>query len=694
VTERTQDSNTADLRLDHRFNADNSVFGRYSYNGVTTFTPGLCPLVDGVDPSCVTANVGGGGAFPGPNDTSVHGVQGNYLRIFNPTLIAEVRAGYLRLDIASSPPNEGTNAAAKMGIPGANYGTAATGLSAVEVIGYAFLGDQGFLPIQYRDRTKQISATVTKTKGAHNIKVGGGYIVRDALKRGVAGSPSGNYTFDSLLTNNGAGSGGNAVASLLLGYPSVTSRNAELVLPNYHTVEPSVFAQDDWRATSWLTVNFGVRYDVYTPLSEENDNISNFDLATGRLLVANQGGVDEQVGVETDYTDVAPRLGFSATLPQSMVLRGGWGLTYFPTNMHSPALFRNPPFTSAYAGPTINLGPSGGVPTLFLSDGFPAPEPADAVNPRGPIAAVDLNFKATRTQQFNVVLEKEFGGNVASIGYVGSRSDRAVGGNLGAPGANYNLAPLGPGNIQTRRPYFSQLPLVTNITRRESRFNQWYDALQLVFQRRYQGGLSLQGHYTFAHGEWESWAPWDITVIERYTQPLDVRHKYVFQATYELPGRSMTGAAGQVLGGWQINTSAFWQSGLPFDVTNAASRTNTGGTDRPNLVGDPNLPESERTLERWFNTAAFVPQSQFTAGNTPRFVLRGPPQRRIDLSVFKDIALGDVRKLQLRLEVYNVTNTPSFNVPGSALGTPTFGRISNIGNSIARQMQFGARLTF
>ena len=89
-----------------------------------------------------------------------------------------------------------------------------------------------------------------------------------------------------------------------------------------------------------------MRYDVYTPLTEENDDISNFDLATARLLVANANGVGRAVDVKTDYSNLAPRLGVSATLPRRTVLRGGWGLSYFPTNMHSPALFRNPPFTS------------------------------------------------------------------------------------------------------------------------------------------------------------------------------------------------------------------------------------------------------------------------------------------------------------------------------------------------------------
>ena len=695
-TTRTQDSNTVDLKIDHHFTQNDAAFVRYSYNGVTTFTPGNCPIVDGIDPSCVTAGVGGGGAFPGPNDTGVHGVQGNYVRVFNPTLVAEVRGGYLDMRISSYGPNEGTNASDKLGIIGGNLpGGRASGLASVTVTGYAFLGDQGFLPIQYHDVTKQISGVATKTSGAHNVKVGGAFIVRDALKRGVGGSPSGNYTFDAALTNSGPqGSGGNAVASLLLGYPSAANRNFEQVIPNYHSLEPSVFAQDDWRATSWLSVNYGLRYDVFTPLTEQDDNISNFDLKAGKILVANGDGVGGAVGVKTDWTDLAPRLGLSATLPKRMVVRGGWGLTYFPTNMQSPALFRNPPFLSAYGGPTINLGPSGGVPTLFLTDGFPAPVPASATNPSGAIAAVDSNFKAMRTQQFNAILEKEFAGNAVSVGYLGSRSSRAVGTGLGAPAANYNLAPMAAGNIQTRRPYFSALPLVTNITLRESKFHQWYDSLQVQFQRRYRAGLMLTTHYTWASGEWDGWAPWDITITERFPNPLLIRHKWVVTAAYELPGKSLQGAAGHLLGGWQANIAAFVQSGLPYDVTNAVSRTNTGGADRPNMTCDPNPPSGQRTLNRWFNTDCFVPQPMLTPGNTPRNLLTGPTAKRLDLSVFKNVSLAATRQLQLRWEIYNVTNTPIFNVPGSALGTPTFGVISNVGNSIARQMQFAARVTF
>jgi len=168
----------------------------------------------------------------------------------------------------------------------------------------------------------------------------------------------------------------------------------------------------------------------------------------------------------------------------------------------------------------------------------------------------------------------------------------------------------------------------------------------------------------------------------------------VATVSYELPGQNLGGPAGAILGGWQANVGAFVQSGLPYDISNAVSRTNTGGTDRPDVVCDPNLPSDQRTLTRWFNTACFVPETMLTAGNAPRNVMTGPTAKRMDLSFFKNISLAASRRLQLRWEIYNLTNTPVFNVPGSQLGTPTFGVISNVGNSIARQMQFAARFTF
>jgi hypothetical protein len=431
-----------------------------------------------------------------------------------------------------------------------------------------------------------------------------------------------------------------------------------------------------------------VRYDVFTPLTEEGNHLSNIDLTTLKVIVAGENGVSETAGVSTDYSNVAPRLGFSATLPHALVLRGGWGLAYFPGNYMSQSLMKNPPFVGTY-GPVTSNGASGGVPNLRLADGLPLPTPTDAANPAGTIIGVQQDFKNTRVQQFNIIAEKEFSGNVFSAGYVGSRGAHVA---FAIP--NLDLAPAGPGAIQARRRFFSQLPNVTTIGLFESDFESTYNAMQLVFQRRHRNGLTIGSNYVLAHTQWTQPTPNDVSIIERFDADFDIRHRFVFSANYELPfGQSASGAAKQLLSGWQVNGVAYWQTGLPFNVTNSTARANTSaGNDRPNLVGDPEL--SNPTVEQWFNTAAFAAQTINTIGNAPRNPLHGPPQRRLDLSLFKDLSLTSAARLQLRVECYNVTNTPSFANPNAAIGAPGFGSITSTGNSIPRQMQFAAKLLF
>src|SRR6185295_7948776 len=169
------------------------------------------------------------------------------------------------------------------------------------------------------------------------------------------------------------------------------------------------------------------------------------------------------------------------------------------------------------------------------------------------------------------------------------RGDRVAQG-AGAAGPDINLAPVGPGTVQPRRAYASLASGLTGITMLKSAYHSYYNAMQVTFQRRYRGGFSFNSNYTLAHNEWTASAPWDISRIERYDADNDVHHRFAVTANYELPfGRSLTGAIGQVLANWQVNALVAWQAGLPFNITNAATRTNAGGADRPNLLGDPSL---------------------------------------------------------------------------------------------------------
>jgi hypothetical protein len=684
ITERTQDSSTADVRIDHRFNDSTSMFARYSYNNVDTFTPSACPpTADGIEPGC-----GGGLAFPGPNITKAHGVQANFVRAHSDSLISEFKVGYLKADIQSLPLNYGSNLSQQFGLPGVNVDEVTSGLALMTLTGFSALGDSTFIPLIQIDDTWQINGSVTKTYRAHNIKVGAAYIARQFTVFQSA-SPVGNFTFNTQLTDNGAGVGGNSIASFLLGFPSQVARSHSLIYPYYQTNEPSAFVQDDWRATDWLTLNLGVRYDVFTPYTERDAQLSNFDVANAKILLADQNGVSGSAGVATDYSNIAPRLGFSATLPGLTVVRGGYGLAYFPGNYMSQSFMKNQPFVSSY-GPVLSGGTTGGgAPTLRLADGLPLPVATDYVNPSGSIIGVAQDFKSTRVQQFNLIVEKEFAGNVVAAGYVGSRGD-----NVAFVVGDINLAPIGPGTVQPRRPYNSRLPGVSSIGMFESDFESFYNALQLVFQRRPRNGLAFSTNYTLAHNEWTQPLPWDVSRIERFDADNDVRHRVTAAVNYELPfGRDFTGVAQQLLGGWQINAVASWQTGLPFNITNATARVNTGGGDRPNLVGEAQLDDPVYT--RWFNTAAFAAQPINTIGDTvvARNFLHGPSQRRLDLSLFKDFLLPRNVRLQFRVEAYNVTNAVNFANPNGALGNAAFGTItSTIGTP--RQMQFALKLLF
>ena len=695
TTIRTQNSTTADGRLDHRFDDKNSLWGRFSYNKSHTVTPPGCPPVDGVYGNCLTGTNAG---FPGPNDTNANAFQANYVRIFSPTTIAEVKGGYMKIGIFSYPSNYRTNVSQTFGLPGVNIDDLASGLALQNISGYTILGDTQNIPLITKDLSEQYQASLTKTAGAHNIKFGAGVILR---RFGATQSqqPNGLWTYDNQLTRSATGTGGNALASFLLGLPTQVQRSHTPFEPRYHTNEPSAYVQDDWRAKSWLTLNLGVRYDIFTPFTEEQNRLSNLDVAAGRVLVAGVNGVSKTAGVKTDYSNIGPRLGFAATVSPSTVVRGGYGVTYFPGNIASFAYMKNAPLFSIY-GPVISNGTLlGGAPNLFLRDGLPPQPPAPSVAPQdlsGSFRAVDLNFKSTRVQQFNVQLEKEFAGNVVTAGYVGSRGDHV------AMNPDIDQAPAGAGAIQARRRYAGILPQVSQLNVFKSDYESWYDALQLVFQRRLNHGLSFNTHYRLAHAQQTQPLNWDGLSVERTDAPRDMRHSWVGQVNYMLPwGQSFKGFARGALSGWQVNAVANYQTGEPFGVTNLAARANTGGappagqgTDRPDLVGDPELPRGQRTVARWFNTDAFQPQALFTLGNSPATVLHGPPQRRIDLSVFKEFAVGGTRQLQLRYEVYNLTNIANFQNPNSQLGSPAFGSISSTGNSTPRQMQFAAKLLF
>jgi hypothetical protein len=675
---KTQFSHTVDGRIDHHLDDRDLLFARYTLNDVSTDISGALPAVNGVQP--------GGSAYPGMSLQWAHNAMLNYVHIVSPRLLLELRTGYTRIDFASYPLNFGKNLAAAFGMTGVNVSQLTSMLPPMYVSGYPTLGDSINLPMWYIDNTYQYDGAATYILGSHNLKTGATLIRRQVLAYQSA-SPAGRYTFNSSPA-------GNSIASFLLGIPYSTQRVLELAAPGYRTWQPGVYLQDDWRAARWLTLNIGVRFDLFTPYTEANNHLSNFDLGSGRMLLAGANGVSRTAGVETDYTNLAPRFGFAAKLGRGLVLRGGFGMTFFPGNYTSAAYLTNPPYMFTY-------GPVQFVPLGSL----PVPVPSDPNNPSGSLYAEALNFRSSYLHQFNIDVQRELGANVLSVAYVGELG-RHVPQLL--PNINLPLPSPAPDPL-TRAPYASQVPNVSALGFLQSNGTSSYSALQVSFQRRYTNGLTLNANYAWAHGIDDAstfsvgygggiyLVPSAIGSYDRGNSDLDIRHRLVVAANYEIPSPGLRQRAlRRVLSAWQINSVAVWQTGLPFTVIDANPRANLGSSvtyDRPDVVRSPALPSPG--IDAWFDTSAFIPQPFGALGNVGRNTLHGPPQRRLDLSLFKEFSVRDAWRLEFRLEAFNLTNTPSFANPNAILGNASFGTVTSTpASSTPRQLQLALKMLF
>ncbi|HMF75079.1 MAG TPA: TonB-dependent receptor, partial [Bryobacteraceae bacterium] len=679
---RSQNNDTFDVRVDHRLSEKDTLFARYSFNNTDTFLPGAFPTTaSGIDP------VGDTGRS-GTAKQRAHGAQINNVHIFGPHLVMEAKAGFTRYSVQSLPLNYGKNVDDQLGIKGANFDADSSGLSIINVAGFRPLGDASYIPLLTVNNTFQELVNFTYLQGSHSIKVGA-----DLRRRQVSAFQSpfskGQFSFDANLTNDPSGliaGSGNSAASLLLGYPAATTRSKYLVYPGLRLWETAAYIQDDWRATRWLTLNMGVRYDYFGPVTEVANRLSNIDLATGKIIIAGQNGVSPSAGVQADKVNFAPRFGFAATLAKGTVLRGGYGISFVPNMIASSMALRNPPFVSLY---TVTATPL--TPLNRISDGLPLPVPTSAANPAGDLNGVAPVGSTPYVHQYNLTLQRELPwGLVATVSYAAALGHKQY---IFNGAINLNQPAPAPGAIQPRRPYYSVLPNVSAINIAAPWYNTNYQSLQSTLEHRYKSGLSILATYTYAHSIDDQVQMVNDRKVERGNSFLDVRSRFTLLANYRLPfARKAQGFGGLLARNWTVNAVTVLTTGIPFNITNAAPRANTGGNDRPNLIGDPNLPDSQQSVYQWFNTGAFAAQPLYTFGNLARNALHSPGRKSLDLSIYREFIPTERFRVQFRAESFNLTNTPAFSAPGATLGSATFGVISSAG--LPRNLQFGLKLLF
>ena len=717
-----------DVRVDENINAANLMYARYSDNLTSTYEPAELPntLDSAYFPTGYTgtgAVSAGTQAAPAPSNTTqlTHNALLGYTHIFSPNLIWENKAGYTFFSLFAVPLNYGKNwnDTAPYLIPGVNECLECSGLGAITVTGtYTTMGDQTQAPADRRENTYELSSALTWTHGPHTVKAG-----MTLMQRNLEVVQQ---YYKGLFTFKGTGSTAavTALTHFFTGYPYTYNRDINLTTPHFRTWEPAEFVQDDWRILHNLTLNLGVRYEVFTPPSEKNGQAGRFDLPTLTMVA---GGNE---GSQTDFSDINPRVGFAYSPSSTIVVRGGFGFSHYPSDGAQALGLANPPNIDSTGTVTVCT-------TCNSSDaisvyGIPIPTVQSTATSAlfGAISAKPALFKHAYVEQFNLLVQKESFGTVFTAGYVGE-----LGRHMMEQIANIDLPlPAGPspaGTAAPPLPYATQLPNVNTILYWGDQGASSYNSLQLSAERRLSKGLSANFNYTYAHALDDvndqndtelayGLIPSEISTYDYGNAFLDIRQRLAGNFTYALPfGASGSTEHKLLAGGWQVNGLGFWQTGSPITIdssytqgTPARAQINTSSqqtVDRPNR-GPGNIYGGGGTTG-YLNPAAFVKQPLGTAGNIGRNQFRGPHLRRGDLSLFKTVPVREQLKAEFRVECSNITNTPNFAQPSAtisaysttadangnfeATNASNFGNITSTAFSYAnRQVQFALRFIF
>lgn len=682
-----QDNHRWDLRVDQIVDDKQNLFFRFSEQVADTVVSSPLPPDNGEFYT-------GAGAQAIDSKSLVLG----YNRIWTPTIVSSVRAGWNDLDWTNYFPGQNLTG---IGIPGVS--SVNPGFSNMVITGYPSLGVTN-VPNADASQDRQLSGDVTWSKGRHSLKFGAqAYWLQTNFLSSQRSS--GIFNFNGQYTKN-------PLADFLLGaaYTESLSNYSYLAL---RTPWTNFFAQDDWRITPKLTLNIGLRYEFDPPSVQKNNTISNFDLDSnpGHPMLVPAGsegtGIAGRALQNVNYKQWAPRFGLAYSLDSKTVIRAGAGIFYsnLITEGGMQSLEINPPNNVRVSFTTNKALP----PTLLLSDGFAsnALNLSNASNVE--LVSYDRKGVTPADYQWNFNIQRQLpGGVLFEVGYYGNKLDhmwRQIDG---------NPAPPEPGNINANRLYHSTLVpgtgdtiTLADVVRIQKDGWSAYNGLQAKIEKRYTNGLTFIASYayskTIALGDTAGVQNEQDWMADKAVSSLDVRQHFVGSAVYQLPfgqgrrfGSNWNRWTNGVLGGWSFAPIFTATAGMPLNVTVNGSPSNTGATtsvDRPNVVGNWQL--TNPSVAEWFNTAAFVANAPYTYGDAGRNIIRGPGLVDLDLALHKSFRITEKVSAQLRVESFNATNTPALGAPNTVLGNPLFGQITAtaVGTS-SRDNQLGLKVVF
>jgi hypothetical protein len=589
----------------------------------------------------------------------------------------------------------------------------------------------------------QWSDNVSWTHGKHSVKTG--VDLRRARFDTLKGTPFfGNEIYGATFTSSSNATGsGLPFADFLLGYPSFTQGTPMLDWGRQRSIYFGGFVQDDWKLTRNLTVNLGLRYELFTQPVDARNLGSLFNIQNGQYALPGKGGFSRAI-VDGDHNNFGPRLGVAYQATQKLVIRGGAGLFYgerdqnqqvtqFSGNLPNVPVVSLPAVsaTQTVAPPyTINT-PIPIVPTDPSLASFTAANPfvgtirsAGFHDSRDPMlyqGNFDIQYQVTGS----LLLETSYSG--------------ALGRDLSSLFINENQIPFSQAlqglNKQANRPfpYINGTVIPTFSTATND-----YNAVNFRVEKRYSKGLALLVNYTIQKNIESGGAGPDSynqnggTSIaldtyniarERGYAPIDVPQIFSASVAYELPfgpGKpwlSGGGPAGKMIGGWQVNTIGTLRGGFPSDIRTSVIPPVFNTFNVADRVSGQRIVLNNWSVDSYFNPAAFsVPGTTPSVtgaaiqefGNSARRVARGPGSENADVSFFKSVTFRERYAVQFRAEFFNLTNTPTFFLPAASsptltcIGTPgsacnannpSFGKLTS-GTATGRQIQFGMKLYF
>ena len=714
-------------RIDHRFpgNSD-QLFGR-----LTRFEEDFAPVTPLPDGSGVTSGT------LGPQHTASWSLASNYQHTFSSRLLNEVRIGDTRRAVDRTAAQLPTTASAALNLPGIpSTAEFPNTLPAFLIAGYQQLGSPPNTATNFSTSVTEIADTLTWLKGRHTIKAGLDWRW-ERLNVLQPPSPTGSFTFSSLFTDlPGTANTGTPLASFLLGQVQQFSIDLQEDEIRNRAHFQEYFVQDDWRLSERVTINGGVRYTLNFPSTEQNDQAAVFNLATQQLEFLGRDGQPRSAR-QLHKLNFGPRLGIVARVTDRTVTRAGYGMVWIEmAGITTP--FTTPvfPFLQTVSQRTLDNV----TPAFTLANG-PDVAPIPLV-PRAGIGqgvfAVDRDLGSGYVQQWNTSFQRELSSNISvEVAYAGSKNTR-----VGLPDTNLNQLTVDQlalgASLQQRvpNPYFGIVPRSSSLgdptipvaqllkpypqyttvsLYRNNVGTTIYHGGYIKLEQRSSDGLSYLASYTRSKLVDDASSVFDASILtgpvanfpvadsfnrklERDYSTGDVPHVLVASAVWDLPfgaGRRAhpSGVAGMLVNGWTLAGVLTLQSGSPLAVTQTTNNNAFAGfgTQRPNLSGDPELPAGERSVSRWFNTAAFAAAPAFTLGTSTRNPVRGPAYRNLDLAVMRRLPVGS-RALEVRAEVFNVTNTPPFLAPNTTVGSAAFGTITAAGDP--RVVQLAMKLLF